>query len=81
MIALTGKVLRILPVKVVNRGNATKRVVDHIIADEFDYTRVSLWDARRVTRAARAYPLIMGVHVVPNRSVLTRNRKKRVREK
>jgi hypothetical protein len=44
MIAITGKVLRILPVKVVNRGNATKWVVDLIIADEFDYTRISLWD-------------------------------------
>jgi hypothetical protein len=44
MASITGKVLRILPVNVVSRVNTTKRVVDLIVADERDYTRVSLWE-------------------------------------
>ncbi|HUV02118.1 MAG TPA: SOSS complex subunit B family protein [Desulfobacteria bacterium] len=44
MIAITGQVLRILPVREITDGDTTKRVVDLIIADEFDYQRVSLWD-------------------------------------
>jgi hypothetical protein len=46
MAAITGKVLRILPVREVTAVNTTKRVVDLIIADEHDYTRVSLWDEK-----------------------------------
>jgi hypothetical protein len=44
MASITGKVLRILPVREVTTGDTTKRVVDLIIADEFDYTRVSFWN-------------------------------------
>lgn len=44
MVTITGKVLRILPVREVYVGDTAKRVVDLIIADEFDYKRVSLWD-------------------------------------
>jgi len=41
MATITGKVLRILAF---NSADETKEVVDLIIADEYDYTRVSLWD-------------------------------------
>ena len=41
MVAVTGKVLRILPFKVADEA---KKVVDLIIADESDHMRVSLWD-------------------------------------
>ena len=45
MVTITGKVLRILPFKEVKSGGDTaKKVVDLIIADEFDYQRVSFWD-------------------------------------
>jgi hypothetical protein len=44
MATITGKVLRVLPVRELTDGDSTKRVVDLVIADEFDYTRVSLWD-------------------------------------
>jgi len=44
MDAITGKVLRILPLKEVNVNDTAKRVVDLIIADESDYQRVSFWD-------------------------------------
>ena len=44
MATITGKVLRILPVRDVTAGDTTKRVVDLIVADEHDYTRVSLWE-------------------------------------
>jgi hypothetical protein len=44
MASITGKVLRVLPAREVTTGDTTKRVVDLIIADEFDYTRVSFWD-------------------------------------
>ncbi|MDI6885119.1 MAG: SOSS complex subunit B family protein [archaeon] len=44
MVTITGKVLRILPLKEVYVGDTAKRVVDLIIADEFDYKRVSFWD-------------------------------------
>lgn len=44
MVTITGKVLRILPVREVYVGDTAKRVVDLIIADEFDYKRVSFWD-------------------------------------
>jgi len=45
-ITITGKVLRILPLKEVEVGDETKKVVDLIIADEFDYKRVSCWDEK-----------------------------------
>ncbi len=45
MLTITGKVLRILPVKDVEIEGAIGRVIDLIVADEFDYKRVSLWDA------------------------------------
>ncbi|MGC9444911.1 MAG: hypothetical protein ACP5E9_08330 [Candidatus Methanospirareceae archaeon] len=38
--------LRVLPVRELTDGNTAKRVVNRIIADEFDYTRVSLWDGK-----------------------------------
>ena len=41
MATITGKVLRILAF---SSADETKEVVDLIIADEYDYTRVSLWD-------------------------------------
>ena len=41
MATITGKVLRILAF---NSADETKEVVDLIIANEYDYTRVSLWD-------------------------------------
>ncbi len=41
MATITGKVLRILAFK---SADEAKGVVDLIIADEYDYTRVSLWD-------------------------------------
>jgi len=41
MVTITGKVLRILSFKVADEA---KTVVDLIIADEYDYMRVSLWD-------------------------------------
>lgn len=44
MIAITGQVLRILPIRELTEIDTAKRVVDLIIADEFDYTRVSLRD-------------------------------------
>jgi hypothetical protein len=44
MASITGKVLRVLPAREVTTGDTTKRVVDLIIADEFDYKRVSFWD-------------------------------------
>lgn len=44
MATITGKVLRILPLNVVTVKGTAKEVVDLIIADEFDYRRVSLWD-------------------------------------
>jgi hypothetical protein len=44
MVTITGKVLRILPVKEVHVGDTVKTVVDLIIADEYDYRRVSFWD-------------------------------------
>lgn len=46
MVNITGKVLRILPFKELKVTNETKKVIDLIIADEFDYKRVSLWDER-----------------------------------
>jgi hypothetical protein len=46
MATITGKVLRILPFKEVKVANETKTVVDLIIADEFDYKRVSFWDEK-----------------------------------
>jgi hypothetical protein len=42
MATITGKVLRILPFKMVNVKDTTK--ADLIIADEFDYLRISFWD-------------------------------------
>ena len=44
MESITGKVLRILPLKEVNVKGTAKRVVDLIIAYDFDYQRVSFWD-------------------------------------
>ena len=44
MVTITGKVLRVLPLKMVNVKGTAKKVVDLIIADESDYTRVSFWD-------------------------------------
>ena len=44
MVTITGKVLRILPLKEVKSGDTAKRVIDLIIADEFEYQRVSFWD-------------------------------------
>jgi len=44
MVTITGEVLRILPCKEVHVGDTAKTVVDLIIADEFDYWRVSFWD-------------------------------------
>jgi len=45
MVTITGKILRILPFRAVKSGGeTTKKVVDLIIADEFDYQRVSFWD-------------------------------------
>jgi len=44
MVTITGKVLRILLFKDIKSGDTAKRVVDLIIADEFDYQRVSFWD-------------------------------------
>jgi hypothetical protein len=44
MVTITGEVLRILPFKEVHVGDTAKKVVDLIVADEFDYRRVSLWD-------------------------------------
>jgi hypothetical protein len=44
MVSTTGKVLRILPFREVNVSNTAKKVVDLIVADEFDYMRVSCWD-------------------------------------
>ncbi len=44
MVNITGKVLRILPVKEVKVSEEAKKVADLIIADEFDYKRVSFWD-------------------------------------
>nr|CBH38677.1 hypothetical protein BSM_21540 [uncultured archaeon] len=41
MATITGKVLRILAF---SSADEAKEVVDLIIADEYDYTRVSLWD-------------------------------------
>lgn len=58
MVTITGKVLRILPFKeltdtstntstsISTSTSITKKVVDLIIADEFDYTRVSFWDEK-----------------------------------
>jgi hypothetical protein len=43
MATITGKVLRILAF---NSADGAKEVVDLIIADEYDYTRVSLWDEK-----------------------------------
>ena len=43
-ITITGKVVRIQPLREVHVGDTAKRVVDLIIADEFDYKRVSFWD-------------------------------------
>ena len=43
MVNITGKVLRILPLREVEIADSTKKVVDLIIADAFDYRRVSLW--------------------------------------
>lgn len=44
MVNITGKVLRILPLKAVKVSEGNKKVVDLIIADEFSYKRVSFWD-------------------------------------
>ena len=44
MVNITGKVLRILPLKEMNAAAERKKVVDLIIADEFNYKRVSFWD-------------------------------------
>ena len=44
MPSITGKVLRVLPAREVTTGDTTKRVVDLIIADDFDYKRVSFWN-------------------------------------
>jgi hypothetical protein len=43
MITVTGKVLRILPGRVASGGEATKLVVDFILADKRGYWRVALW--------------------------------------
>lgn len=45
---ITGEVLRISPLREikVKGGNEVKKVVDIIIATEFDYMRVSLWDEK-----------------------------------
>ena len=46
MVSITGKVLRITPQREAEAGadKNKKKVVDLIIADAFDYWRVSLWD-------------------------------------
>ena len=48
MVSITGKVLRITPLRGAEAGAGAdknkKKVVDLIIADAFDYWRVSLWD-------------------------------------
>lgn len=44
MVNITGKVLRILPFREVKVSEEAKKVADLIIADEFDYKRVSFWD-------------------------------------
>lgn len=44
MVTITGKVLRILPFKEVKSDDTARRVIDLIIADEFEYQRVSFWD-------------------------------------
>ncbi|MFZ2071205.1 MAG: SOSS complex subunit B family protein [Halobacteriota archaeon] len=41
---ITGKVLRVLPVRDLKTVDGTKKMVDLVIADAFDYHRVSLWD-------------------------------------
>ncbi|HID19453.1 MAG TPA: hypothetical protein EYP28_00710 [Methanophagales archaeon] len=46
MVNITGKVLRILPSKEVKVSEEAKKVADLIIADEFDYKRVSFWDEK-----------------------------------
>ena len=46
MVNITGKVLRILPFREVKVANETKKVVDLIIADEFDYKRVAFGDEK-----------------------------------
>lgn len=44
MVTITGKVLRILPLRAVQSGDTAKKVVDLVIADESEYWRVSFWD-------------------------------------
>jgi hypothetical protein len=44
MIAITGKVLRILPLRTVTVEGDPQKVADLILADERQYWRVSLWD-------------------------------------
>jgi len=46
MVNITGKVLRILPLKAVKVADGNKKVVDLIIADEFGYKRVSFWEEK-----------------------------------
>ncbi|MCK4475462.1 MAG: hypothetical protein KAU16_01925 [Methanophagales archaeon] len=46
MVNITGKVLRILPFRELKVANENKKVIDLIIADEFDYKRVSFWDEK-----------------------------------
>ncbi len=46
MVNITGKVLRILPLKALKIADGDKKVVDLIIADEFGYKRVSFWDEK-----------------------------------
>ena len=46
MVNITGKVLRILPVRETSSVAGTKKVVDLIIADTYEYRKVSLWDEK-----------------------------------
>jgi hypothetical protein len=45
-VGITGKVLRILPFKQAKTGDGIKKIVDLIIADEYDYERVTLWEEK-----------------------------------
>jgi len=44
MIAITGKVLRILPLRTVTVEGDPQKVVDLILANERAYWQVALWD-------------------------------------
>ena len=72
MVAITGKVLRVLPLKELDAGDNAKKVVDLIIADEFEYQRVSFWE-EKAEMVSRGEIMVGDVLHITNASISTTN--------